>query len=125
MNEPFLTVEDSHPVLAIDFDWEKIERSEGAVKQAMRGGDVDVASETVSMLVAICGEGMHKVSVVKRRASTVGIRFLCASLLMRPGQIKPKKVSELAKTLGVSEQHVYRVIAFLKRRMIRQSAGQG
>ena len=125
MNDPFPTVEDSHPVLAIDFDWDEIDRNEGEVRQAMRGGDVDVASETVSMLVAICGEGVHKVRVVKRRASTVGIRFLCASLLMRPGQIKPKKVSELSKTLGVSEQHLYRVIALLRSRMASASPSQG
>lgn len=120
MNEPFVTVEDSEPVFAIDFDWEEIERSEGAVRQAMRGGDVDVASETVSMLVAICGEGVHKVRRIHRRASMVGIRFLCASLIMRPGQINEKSVLDLSKTLGVSPQYIRRVITEIRAKTIRR-----
>lgn len=119
MNDPFVTVEDSHPVLAIDFDWDEVARNERGEPIARSQEAANAASETVSLLVAICGEGVHKVKHVKGRAATVGIKFLCASLLMRPGQIKPGTVAQLAKTLGVTERRIWQVMASIRSNIAR------
>jgi len=124
MNDPFLAFERSadgetvETVLAADFDWDALEeRMREKPQEIAREIAEASAIQTLTRLLNICGEGIMSIDRVDRRASKVGVSFLCACMVIRRGQIPPETTAQLAKTLGVSQQHIRHTIGHIRRKI--------
>lgn len=104
--------------LAQGFDYEAVDRGLGTV-EAMDAGysRASIESEVLSRILEVCAEGLDKIDRTDRRASTVGTRFLCVAMYLRPKQCDAGSVAKLAKTLGVSKHSLHRVYRHVKRRL--------
>ena len=120
MNDPFLAFEnnpdseESEKILARGFDWSELERRletatdpAEVIAQARAEGNM----EMLSKIVAICAEGVMDVSNPGKRCEVIGLRLLCATALIRPGQAVERSTATLAK---ITRMHVRRIQQVMK-----------
>lgn len=104
--------------LAQGFDFEAVERGLGTVESMEAGcSRAAIESEILSRILEVCAEGLDRIDRIDRRASTVGTRFLCVAMYLRPKQCDAGSVAKLASTLGVSKHSLHRVYRHVKRRL--------
>ena len=119
MNDHFLAFEnnpdseESEKILAQGFDWSELERRletdpdpAEVIAQARAEGNM----EMLSKIVAICAEGVMEIPQEGKRVEVIGLRLLCASALLRPGQAVEKSSSTLAKVTGLTYRRINQVL---------------
>lgn len=126
MNDPFLAfehnpdTEESEKILAAGFDWEDLERrleTDPDPKEVIAQARAEGNMEMLSKIVAICAEGMLDISKAGKRAEAAGIRLICVSAALRPGQAVEKSAACIAQMTGMTDRHIRRVLAEVTAKM--------
>lgn len=124
MNDPFLGFErpidsdEVNPVLACGFDWEELDRVlEERQPSASREIANAAAADVITKLVQICGDGVSRIKRKDRKASRIGVTFICACAILRRGQIDNESITAMADAIGVSRQYMWRAMVAVRKKM--------